>query len=255
MTAPSPAAPPPASILCVEDDPDIGRLLVSILGEAGVAAEWVSNGEAALERWRTASLVVLDLMLPGIDGLAVCREIRTHDLEVPIIMLTAKAGTQDVVHGLEIGADDYITKPFDADILLARIRALLRRRTRTPTGESPASIMTVGELSIDIEAHRVKLAGQAISLTAKEFALLVLFAQHPGHGFSRGELLDRVWGPEFDGFDHTVNTHINRLRGKIEADPASPAYIHTVWGVGYRFTDQMDTTAAPARTRPTQGPA
>lgn len=229
-------------ILCVEDDPDIGRLLVAILGEAGHTADWVSDGESALERWASASLVVLDLMLPGIDGLAVCREIRSQDLEIPLIMLTAKAGTQDVVQGLEIGADDYITKPFDSDILLARINALLRRRARMPASDTPAPVIRADELVVDIDAHRAILAGTPLSLTAKEFALLALFAQHPGHGFSRGDLLDRVWGPEFDGFDHTVNTHINRLRGKIEADPANPRYIHTVWGVGYRFTDAVSTT-------------
>ena len=233
------------SILCVEDDPDIGRLLVSILEDAGYRAIWVDNGEAALAHWTEAALVVLDLMLPGVDGLTVCREIRAQDLDIPLIMLTAKAGTQDVVHGLEIGADDYITKPFDTDILLARIQALLRRRARHTPDTAPAAAIRAGALVIDIEAHRALLDGAPLSLTAKEFALLALFARHPGHGFTRGDLLDRVWGPEFDGFDHTVNTHINRLRGKIETDPANPHYIHTVWGVGYRFTDHVE--AEPAR--------
>ncbi|WP_110657208.1 response regulator transcription factor [Salinicola halimionae] len=226
------------SILCVEDDPDIGRLLVTILEEAGYAVDWVMDGEAALARWESASLILLDLMLPGIDGLAVCREIRARHATLPLIMLTARAGTHDVVTGLEIGADDYLTKPFDSDILLARIRALLRRHGQSELGASATSIVA-HELEIDIANHRVSLAGQWLSLTAREFSLLVLFAQHPGRGFSRGELLDQVWGAEFEGFDHTVNTHINRLRGKIEKDPAHPRYIHTVWGIGYRFTDDV----------------
>ena len=231
-------------ILCVEDDPDIGRLLVAILGEAGYPADWVTSGERALECWRDAALVVLDLMLPGIDGLAVCREIRGHDAGIPLIMLTALAGTRDVVLGLEIGADDYITKPFDAAILLARVQALLRRRQRESTSSAAGATsapIVVGALRVDIDKHEVRIDEVPVSLTAKEFALLALFARNPGHGFSRSDLLDQVWGPEFDGFDHTVNTHINRLRGKIEADPAAPRYIQTVWGVGYRFVDPHDT--------------
>ena len=234
-------------ILCVEDDPDIGRLLMAILGEAGYPADWVTTGEQALERWREASLIVLDLMLPGIDGLAVCRQIRREDAQVPLVMLTAKAGTRDVVHGLEIGADDYITKPFDAAILLARVQALLRRRAHAawPGGVATHTPPIVaGDLVIDIDKHAVRVADTPVSLTAKEFALLALFAQNPGHGFTRGDLLDRVWGPEFEGFDHTVNTHINRLRGKIEVDPAQPRHILTVWGVGYRFAESDDAGGA-----------
>jgi len=226
------------SILCVEDDPDIGRLLLSILGEAGYTADSVTDGETALERWQQSSLVILDLMLPGVDGLTVCREIRARDTTIPLIMLTARAATRDVVEGLEIGADDYITKPFDTDILLARIQALLRRHAHHDNISASVPIVA-GELEIDIANHRVTLRSRTLSLTAREFALLVLFARHPGRGFTRGELLDQVWGPEFDGFDHTVNTHINRLRAKIENDPGNPRYIHTVWGVGYRFTDDV----------------
>lgn len=232
-------------ILCVEDDPDIGRLLLSLLNDAGYRAVWASDGEAALEQWRDASLVLLDLMLPGIDGLAVCREIRAHDAALPLIMLTARAGTRDVVHGLEVGADDYITKPFDAKILLARVAALLRRRdlSTQADGAAKGDPIRIDELDIDVDAHSVRLRGEPLLLTAKEFALLHFFAEHPGRAFTRGELLDAVWGKEFDGFDHTVNTHINRLRGKIEDDPAQPRYIHTVWGVGYRFQARTEPAA------------
>jgi DNA-binding response OmpR family regulator len=226
-------------ILCVEDDPDIGKLLLATLDDAGYATDWVADGQEALSRWEQASLVLLDLMLPKVDGLSVCREIRKQNTTIPLIMLTAKAGTSDVVRGLEIGADDYITKPFDAPVLLARIRALLRRHSNAPAEDAYANEAPIiyGDLMIDTAKHRVTLAGQEVPLTSKEFALLLLFARHPGRGFSRGELLDNVWGSDFDGFDHTVNTHINRLRGKIETDPAKPRFIHTVWGLGYRFTD------------------
>lgn len=228
----------PRPILCVEDDPDIGRLLETILAEAGYAAEWITSGEAALQRWQASSMIILDLMLPGIDGLQVCREIREQDAAIPLIMLTALAGTREVVEGLEIGADDYITKPFDTDILVARIHALMRRREAVDTHRAPdARPVVVMDLEIDATHHRATLHGQPLSLTAREFALLSFFSRHPGHGFSRSELLDAVWGAEFDGYDHTVNTHINRLRNKIEADPANPRYILTVWGIGYRFTD------------------
>lgn len=225
-------------ILCVEDDPDIGKLLLTLLDEAGYACDWVADGAEALKRWPQASLVLLDLMLPKVDGLTICQKIREQDTSLPLIMLTAKAGTHDVVRGLELGADDYITKPFDAPVLLARIKALLRRHRHEPTDHADdAAVIRCQQLEIDSTRHRVTLAANEVPLTTKEFALLTLFARHPGRCFSRGELLDQVWGPDFDGFDHTVNTHINRLRGKIEADPAKPHFIHTVWGVGYRFCD------------------
>lgn len=226
-------------ILCVEDDADIGRLLLAVLDDAGYATDWECDGRMALERWQQASLVLLDLTLPKVDGLQVCREIRQQDATLPLIMLTARAATSDVVRGLELGADDYITKPFEVPVLLARIKALLRRRQHLPVDTTAADEppLVIGDLVIDSSRHRVTLAKQEVPLTAKEFALLELFARHPGRSFSRGELLDRVWGADFDGFDHTVNTHINRLRGKIEANPAEPRFILTVWGRGYRFTE------------------
>ncbi|MBB3140422.1 response regulator transcription factor [Halomonas organivorans] len=235
-------------ILCVEDNPDIGKLLAERLGDAGHRCDWVTDGEAALAALEGAAddpfdLVMLDLMLPGIDGLEVCRRLRARDARTPVLMVTAKAAIRDVVRGLEIGADDYVTKPFHLPILLARVQALLRRGQRVAPEEEQvvaAAPIVQGGLVIDIDQHRVTLDGRALQLTGKEFALLTLFARHPGHSFSRGELLDRVWGEEFDGFDHTVNTHINRLRNKIEADPARPRFIQTVWGVGYRFATGED---------------
>ncbi|WP_189467583.1 response regulator transcription factor [Litchfieldella qijiaojingensis] len=232
-------------ILCVEDNPEIGKLLTESLAAADYACDWVRDGEAALALLTSESagvrydLVMLDLMLPGVDGLDVCRRLRRHDSQTPVLMVTAKAAIRDVVVGLEIGADDYVTKPFAMPILLARVQALLRRGVRpavnTDDGIVAAPPLGYGPLVIDIDQHRVTLEGKPVQLTGKEFALLSLFARHPGHSFTRGELLDRVWGEEFDGYDHTVNTHINRLRGKIETDPAKPRFIQTVWGVGYRF--------------------
>ncbi|RTR04461.1 response regulator transcription factor [Halomonas nitroreducens] len=240
----------PYRILCVEDNPEIGKLLSERLAEAGHGCDWVTDGEAALEALENAApgsaydLVMLDLMLPGIDGLEVCRRLRRRDSRTPVLMVTAKAAIRDVVVGLELGADDYVTKPFHMPILMARVQALLRRGQRQAEGgdgivETPP--LVCGSLVIDADQHRVTLDGQPVQLTGKEFALLSLFARHPGHGFTRGELLDKVWGEEFDGYDHTVNTHINRLRKKIEVDPARPRFIQTVWGVGYRFVDPAAT--------------
>ncbi|MEQ6887282.1 response regulator transcription factor [Halomonas sp. CS7] len=236
----------PYRILCVEDNPEIGKLLSERLAEAGHRCDWVTDGETALAALEDATsgsaydLVMLDLMLPGIDGLEVCRRLRRRDSHTPVLMVTAKAAIRDVVLGLELGADDYVTKPFHMPILMARVQALLRRGSRQAEGDDgivDTPPLVCGALVIDAAQHRVTLDGHPVQLTGKEFALLSLFARHPGHGFTRAELLDRVWGEEFDGYDHTVNTHINRLRKKIEADPARPCFIQTVWGVGYRFVD------------------
>lgn len=235
----------PYRILCVEDNPEIGKLLTESLAAADYACDWVRDGEAALALLAAEAsglrydLVMLDLMLPGVDGLEVCRRLRRRDSLTPVLMVTAKAAIRDVVVGLEIGADDYITKPFAMPILMARVQALLRRGGQQQAGADdgivPTPPLVCGPLAIDVDQHRVSLEGKPVQLTGKEFALLSLFARHPGHSFTRGELLDKVWGEEFDGYDHTVNTHINRLRGKIETDPAKPRFIQTVWGVGYRF--------------------
>ena len=240
-------------ILCVEDTPEIGRMLKSRLSEAGYVCDWVSQGKAALEAFfaddgANYDLVILDLMLPDMDGLELCRRLRQRDALTPVIMVTARAAIRDVVIGLEIGADDYITKPFHLQILLARVQALLRRCPEAMNGAniSDNAPLIHGSLIIDTDKHLATLDGTPIHLTGKEFALLSLFARHPGHSFSRGDLLDGVWGKEFDGYDHTVNTHINRLRGKIESDPAKPRFIQTVWGVGYRFAEQPPLNAGAA---------
>lgn len=234
-----------AAILLIEDDPQIARLVATRLREAGFEVEWVADGRAGLARFeaRGFDLLILDLMLPGMDGLELCRRIRAADHLTPILMLTARADKRDVVIGLEVGADDYVTKPFHGVELLARVQALLRRSARgqeSPPAESP---VTLGPLTIYPDKHKASIGGRAVVLTAKEFDLLLLFSRHPGRVFSRGELLDAVWGAEFEGYDHTVNTHINRLRNKIEPDADKPRFIQTVWGVGYRFAEPGELAA------------
>lgn len=239
----------PPRVLYVEDDLDIGRLISTHMANSGFRCDWVRDGASAVAHFQAGrySLILLDLMLPQLSGLDVCRQVRLHDPRTPLIMISARADIRDVVLGLELGADDYITKPFSVRVLHARIQALLRRQAqRTEAGEESPQPIVRGPLVIDPLQHRVTLGGRLIDLTAKEFNLLTVFATHPGRSFSRGELLDRVWGADFEGFDHTVNTHINRLRGKIEVDPAQPRLIRTVWGVGYRFEETAaDTPDAP----------
>jgi len=224
-------------ILVVEDDPQIGKLVSTHLRELGFDVIWQQDGSSGLQRFRDGefALILLDLILPGMDGLEVCTRIRGVDRSVPIIMLTARAEKRDVVRGLEAGADDYMTKPFSTNELVARINALLRRSDIQVQAQDPDRVIHRGGLVVYPDQRHVILKGRTLSLTSKEFDLLLLFAEHPGQAFSRTELLNTVWGVEFEGYDHTVNTHINRLRGKLKADPSAPAFIQTVWGVGYRF--------------------
>jgi DNA-binding response OmpR family regulator len=230
-------------ILLIEDDVQIGQLVLAEIRDAGWTVDWALDGRGGAEKFALGGieLVVLDLNLPDIDGLKVCEQIRANDHVTPILILSARAAREDVVRGLEMGADDYLTKPFDSVELIARMRALMRRVAayRAPAAEAdvPAPLRR-GSLLIDQLKRETRIRGQVIELTAKEFELLVLFAKHPGRTFTRDELLRRVWGDGFEGYEHTVNTHINRLRSKVEADPKKPTLIETVWGVGYRFVSQ-----------------
>jgi DNA-binding response OmpR family regulator len=178
-------------------------------------------------------------MLPDMDGLDVCRELRTRSDYTPILMLTARSGEFDRVLGLELGADDYLTKPFNVRELVARVRAIFRRieRLAGEREQSSQAPLDFGALRIDLDKRKVAVDGRAIHLTAREFDLLVQFARNPGRVYTRSQLLDLVWGYTAGSYEHTVNTHINRLRAKIEDDPSNPRYIETVWGVGYRFFD------------------
>ena len=231
-------------VLVIEDDPDIGRLVTLQLGELDCESRLIADGVSGLAEAEAGryDLVILDLMLPRLDGLQICRRLRAGERHTPILMLTAKSSELDRVLGLELGADDYLTKPFSMLELAARIKGIFRRADRekaaAAAAASPAAqrIEAPG-LHIDLQRREVRVAEQPVELTAKEFDLLVYFARSPGRVFTRAQLLDQVWGYSHSGYEHTVNSHINRLRNKIERDPAHPDYIQTVWGVGYRFAE------------------
>lgn len=233
-----------SSILIVEDDPDLAKLLQIHLSDLGYITEVASDGAIGLERALSGrfSLVILDIMLPKVDGFEVCKRVRAKNRSMPILMLTSKSEELDKVLGLELGADDYITKPFSIRELIARVKAIFRRIeiVQEETQESGKSILEYSGLVVNLEKRKVSLRGDLLDLTTKEFDLLVLFAENPGRAYSRQELLDLVWGYQYSGYSHTVNSHINRLRNKIEIDPAAPRYIKTVWGHGYRFAESEE---------------
>ena len=228
-------------VLIVEDEPDIGKLLVVHLEDRGVSCLLCPDGRRALVELRSAywDLVILDLRLNGVDGLEICRTLRQEGNALPVLMLTAKSSELDRVLGLEIGADDYVTKPFSVVEVIARVRALLRRVALDRQKENSCSSLRVGNIWIDQIRHRVEVFGKAIELTAKEFDLLLFFASAPGQVFKRVQLLDQVWGYGYEGYEHTVNSHINRLRNKLSDADRSVEYIITVWGVGYKFNDNL----------------
>ena len=225
-----------ATILVVDDEEPILELLRFNLEKEGYQVCVAKDGQEALERVakEQPDLLVLDVMLPGMDGLEVCRILRSNPKfqQIPIIMLTAKGEEIDTVLGLELGADDYMTKPFSPRELLARIKARLRRLNSSE--EAVAQIIR-GELRIDLTGFRVHVRGEETELTPKEFELLRVFATHPGKVYSRDELLDRIWGYEYDGDTRTVDVHVRHLRLKVERDPSNPEYIETLRGIGYRF--------------------
>ena len=225
------------SVLVVEDEREISELVCLHLRDAGFEAEAVFSGTQALRTLtnQVFDLVVLDIGLPGVDGLEICRQIRSSESYTPILMLTARTTELDRVLGLELGADDYITKPFSVRELVARVKAVLRRMDAVAHPQPSSSPLRIGSLTVDPLRREARVDDQSIDLTAKEFDLLHHFARHPERVFTRAQLLDSVWGYTHEGYEHTVNTHINRLRRKIEPDPSSPRFILTVWGVGYRF--------------------
>ncbi len=229
------------TILIIEDDLDIARLVEMHLRDAGYAVRTAADGTAGLESALAGSvdLVLLDVMLPGMDGLEVCRRIKARSPSLPVLMLTSRSSEFDRVLGLELGADDYLTKPFSIRELLARVKALFRRTEALIAAAEPPSGRTirVGTLVIDEARRKVTVNGTLVNLTAREYDLLRHFALHPGRVYTRMELLDQVWGYGYEGYEHTVNSHINRLRAKIEADPARPRLILSVRGVGYRFAE------------------
>ncbi len=241
---------PPAArrVLVIEDDRDIAGLLALHLRDLGCRPQLVDDGRTGLALAQQPpgwNLLVLDLQLPGIDGLEICRQVRAQNAYTPIIMLTARASESERVLGLDTGADDYLTKPFSVVEFAARAKALLRRAERLG---KPAAvelrIVRHGDLHIDLDRRLAQRAGYALDLTAREFSLLAFLMQRPGRVYTRAQLLDQVWGSTHDAFEHTVNSHINRLRAKLEVDASQPQYIVTVWGAGYRFTATPPAAAA-----------
>ena len=222
-------------MLVVDDDPTVSSIVVSYLERAGHEAERVADGFAAVERVLMAApdLLVLDLMLPGIDGLEVCRRVRAVHPELPVVMLTALAEPDDRIAGLELGADDYVTKPFSPRELVLRVDSVLRRVSAPPPGADKAPLRA-GSLVVDPAARRASRDGVELSLTVRELDLLIFLMRHPGQAFNREQLMREVWGWTF-GDHSTVTVHVRRLREKVEPDPTDPTLIQTVWGIGYRL--------------------
>jgi DNA-binding response OmpR family regulator len=228
----------PQTILLVEDDDAIADLLHHELQLAGYVARREADGQLAMLALDTEAfdLVLLDLMLPGADGFDVCRHLRVRCPQTPVIIVSARTSEAHRVLGLELGADDYLVKPFSTLELLARIRAQLRRVELLRHAPAQAQVRFGAHCRLDTVARELHVRDTSVPLTLREFDLLYFLARHPGQIFSRTELLDRVWGHGFDGYEHTVNSLINRLRQKIESNPQQPRLIETVWGVGYRFS-------------------
>ena len=230
----------PRKIIIADDEKDIVELVAYNLEREGFTVLRASDGGRAWEmaRKEKPDLIILDLMMPELPGTEVCRLIRSHPetAAIPIIMLTAKSEPLDRILGLEIGADDYLTKPFHVRELVARVRAVLRRSERRPDDEQPGSF-DFGELHVDFPSYRVTVGGRPVQLSAREFQLLRFLIAHPGRVYSREQLLDRVWGDEAFVEPRTVDVHISRLRGAIEADKENPRFILTVRGIGYKFAD------------------
>lgn len=225
-------------ILVVEDESDIAELIRLHLSDLDFDVTLAADGYSGLrlaimQAW---DLIILDLRLPGPDGLEICRKVRGNSDYVPILMLTSKSSELDRVLGLEMGADDYVTKPFSVMELMARVKAIFRRsETLQSISTDDDAALSIGNILIEPSTRTARIDNEAIELTAKEFDLLLHFARNPGRVYRRAELLDSVWGYGHDGYEHTVNSHINRLRAKIEPDSTNPEYIVTVWGVGYKM--------------------
>ena len=228
-------------ILVIEDQIDIADMVALHLRDLGHDVDCTHDGQSGLElaRMQSHDMLVLDVMLPRLNGLELLKTLRKENVQTPVLMLTARSTELDRVLGLELGADDYLTKPFSVAELQARVKAMLRRQeimnTKAKTAPQADEQMLFGELKINPLTREVHLGQDSIALTAKEFELLLYFARNPGRAYTRMQLLDAVWSTTFEGYEHNVNTHINRLRNKIERDPANPMHVLTVRGVGYRF--------------------
>ncbi len=234
-------------VLLVEDDPDLVQLLLIHLRDLGCEVDTEQNGKQGFHKAKANhyNLIVLDIMLPGMDGIEICGRLRASDIYTPVLMLTAKSEEIDKVLGLESGADDYLTKPFSIREFIARVKAIFRRARISTEGAVQENVIECNGLVIDPVKRKVVLNNERIELTPKEFSLLLLLASSPGRSYSREELLDLVWGYEFSGYEHTVNSHVNRLRAKIEPDFEKPIFILTTWGIGYRFNDELTIKKNP----------
>lgn len=230
-------------VLVIEDDPNIVDLLNIHLADLGCEVTSTHNGlqALALAAEQAFHLIVLDLMLPGINGMEICRQVRLRDRNTPIMILSAKSEEIDKVLGLETGADDYLTKPFSIREFIARVKVIFRRKEEPAPENKNTNPMYIkwGGMEIDVDKRKVTLDNNRIELSPKEFDLLLLLASNPGKSYSRQRLLNLVWGYDFEGYEHTVNSHINRLRSKIEKNISDPKFILTTWGIGYRFNEEL----------------
>jgi two-component system, OmpR family, response regulator ResD len=224
-----------AQVLVVDDDETVASVVVNYLERAGHTTRQIGDGAAALEAVTAhqPDLMVLDLMLPGLDGLEVCRRVRASWPRLPVVMLTALAEPDDRIAGLEVGADDYVTKPFSPRELVLRVDSVLRRASEIPSTEAKR-VLTAGSITVDTAARRATRDGKELALTVRELDLLTFLLSHPGQAFNREQLMREVWGWTF-GDQSTVTVHVRRLREKVEADPTNPTLIQTVWGIGYRL--------------------
>ncbi len=231
-------------VLIIEDDSEIVHLLEIHLKDLECDVRSAGRGDEGLRLAieMAPDLIILDIMLPGMDGIEVCQKIRANNIKSPIIMLTAKSEEIDKVLGLEIGADDYLTKPFSVREFIARVKAIFRRQkmgAKTAPEPIVKKVIQYGNLSVDIDMRKVLVSGSKVELSPKEFELLVLLSSNPGKSYDRAKLLNLIWGYDFKGYEHTVNSHINRLRSKIEPDMSNPTFILTTWGVGYKFNEEL----------------
>ncbi len=236
-------------VLLVEDDLEIVRLLEIHLKDLDCQVLTAHHGDIGLQKAinENPDLIILDVMLPGLDGVEICQKIRANNITTPIMMLTARSEEIDKVLGLEVGADDYLTKPFSVREFIARVKAIFRRQKMDivdVTGQKNPKMIQFDILSIDIDMRKVLLDDKKIELSPKEFELLVLLSSNPGKSYDRSKLLNMIWGYDFKGYEHTVNSHINRLRSKIEPDMSNPKFILTTWGVGYKFNEELLETQA-----------
>lgn len=232
------------TVLIIEDDPNIVELLKIHLHDLGCKVASESDGQKGLASAKEGHfhLIILDITLPGLNGMEICRKVRQTDRQTPILMLTARSEEIDKVMGLETGADDYLTKPFSIREFIARVKVIFRRTEEFAADAAPeltSSVISFSGLEIDLDKRKVTLNNNRVDLSPKEFELITLLASNPGKSYSRKRLLNMVWGYDFEGYEHTVNSHINRLRAKIEEDVSNPKFILTTWGVGYRFNEEL----------------